>query len=76
MTDFFLVHLIEPIKDLASEVLDMRHGNGLFHFFSSTQLVLQTAFAILHDDVLDEALLLVEGVEKLDELDNVQLSLQ
>ena len=65
------MHEAEPVVDLLDEVLDVGHLQGLLHFFSLSQLVLQTALAILHHNILDESVLLVERIEKLNELHHV-----
>ena len=71
MADFLLVHVLETIEYLLYEVLDVRQGDRLFILFSDSQLILETTLTVLHDDVLYKSLLLVERVEKLDELDNI-----
>ena len=59
MGDVLRMHVAETIVDLLDEVLDVRHLKWLLHFFSLLQLVLQTALAILHHDILDQSMLLV-----------------
>ena len=71
MADFLLVHVLETIEYLLYEVLDVRQGDRFFILFSDSQLILETTLTVLHDDVLYKSLLLVERVEKLDELDNI-----
>ena len=59
MGDVLRMHVAETIVDLSDEVLDVRHLQWLLQFFSLSQLVLQTALAILHHDILDQSMLLV-----------------
>ena len=53
MGDVLRMHVAETIVDLSDEVLDVSHLQWLLQFFSLSQLVLQTALAILHHDILD-----------------------
>ena len=76
MADFLLVHVLETIEYLLYEVLDVGQGDRFFILFSDAQLILKTTLTVLHDDVLYKSLLLVERVEKLDELDNIWLSFE
>ena len=76
MTDIFLVHVIESIKYLFYEMFDLGQGDGFFGFFSYSQLIFKTALTVLHHDVLNQSLLLIERVEKLNQLDNIRLSLK
>ena len=59
MGDVLRMHVAETIVDLSDEVLDVSHLQWLLQFFSLSQLVLQTALAILHHDILDQSMLLV-----------------
>ncbi len=59
----FLVHLVKSHEELLNIVAGWTVVEAT-HFFIFAQFILQTVLAELHDSVLDDALLLVDRVEK------------
>ena len=76
MGDVLSVHVTEAIENLLGEVLYVSHWDGLSCFLGLAQLILETSLTVLHHDVLNEPLLLVQRVEKFDELHDVRRILQ
>ena len=74
--DILGMHGGEATEHLLAEMLDALNRDGQLRLFSLTQLILQTAFTELHDDVLNESLFLVERIEELDELHHVRCILE
>ena len=61
---------------MPQEVLDVRERDRLLAAVGLAQLILKAPLAELHDDVLDQPLLLVDRVEEVHELDHVWLTPQ
>lgn len=76
VADVLSMHLFQAVKNLSGVVLDVRHRNGTLFLFSLAQLFLKAFLAVLHNEVLNQALLIVERVEKLDELHDVGCPLE
>lgn len=76
VADAFGVHVTESIEHLPGNVFDLFHRNRHFHFSRQFELLLEITLAELHDEVLDESLLCVKRVEKVDELHRVGRSFQ
>lgn len=72
MRNRLLMHILKAVKHLPNVMLDVVHRDVRFHLFSLSQCVFETAIAILHHRVLNDPLLLVDGVEELDKLHDVR----
>ena len=71
MRNRLLMHILKAVKHLPNVMLDVVHRDVRFHLLSLSQCVFETAIAILHHCVLNDPLLLVNGVEELDKLHDV-----
>ena len=71
VTDVLSVHIVKSIEDLLDKVFDLGHRDRLLRLLSQAQLVFKTALTILHHDILDQSLFLVEAIEELDKLDDI-----
>ena len=60
MRDVFRVHIGQSIEDLFGIVFDLFHRDRLFSFLRFSELVFKATLAILHHDVLDDALLSID----------------
>ena len=60
MSDIFGMHGFESAEDLSHEVLDVSHRQRRPRLISLSKLILKTALAVLHDNVLNEPLFLIE----------------
>ena len=61
---------------MPQEVLDVRERDRLLAAVGLAQLILKAPLAELHDDVLDQPLLLVDRVEEVYKLDHIWLASQ
>ena len=71
MCNRLLVHMLQAIENLPNIMFDMVHVDCTSCFLSLPQCVFQTGIAILHHGILDNSLLLIDGVEELNELHDV-----
>lgn len=74
MRDAKLVHVGQADKDLSYVLFDLGHGQKLFLTVEVLEDILKRHVAELENGILDDPLLVIKRIEKVEELDHVVLA--
>ena len=74
MGDAKIMHVLQTVEDLTDVLLDQRHGYEVFGPLHPLDDILEVFLTVLKHCVLNDPLLGIDRVEKVQKLDNIVLA--